>query len=72
MGKQVVLEVTQPFHATGREVMYQPGEQFPLGTDLPHGVRVSEVVADVPDPPAKPAPEPKAAATAKPPAGKST
>lgn len=49
MSKQVVLEVTQPFHATGTEVMYQPGEQFPLGTDLPHGVRVAEVVANVPD-----------------------
>src|SRR6266581_4299936 len=37
MGKQIVLEVTQPFHKTGTEVQYQPGDQFPLGTDLPDG-----------------------------------
>lgn len=60
MSRQVVLEVTQPFHKTGTEVLYQPGEQFPLGTDLPDGVMVREVVAEVPDP------EPKTAAKASP------
>ena len=30
MSRQIVLEVTQPFHRTGTEVQYQPGEQFPL------------------------------------------
>ena len=65
MAKQVMLEVTQPFHKNGREVQYQPGEQFPLGTDLPDGVTVREVVADVPD---KPAAEAKTAAAEKAPA----
>jgi hypothetical protein len=51
MSLQVVLEVTQPYHANGREVLYSPGEQFPLGTDLPPDVRVLPVVAEVPDPP---------------------
>lgn len=60
MGKQVVLEVTQPFHKTGTEVLYQPGEQFPLGTDLPAGVAVREVVADVPDEKPKAAEKPAA------------
>lgn len=52
MAKQVVLEVVQPFHKSGTEVLYQPGTQFPLGTELPQGIFVREVVADVPDEPA--------------------
>ena len=68
MSRQVVLEVTSPYHASGREVLYSPGEQFPLGADLPPDVRVREVVAEVPDPPAKAAPAAKAAG---PPPGKS-
>lgn len=51
MAKQVVLEVVQPFHRSGTEVLYQPGTQFPLGTELPQGISVREVVADVPDEP---------------------
>jgi hypothetical protein len=49
MAKQVVLEVTQPFHRSGTEVLYQPGTQFPLGTELPQGISVREVIVDVPD-----------------------
>lgn len=51
MARQVVLEVTQPFHKSGTEVLYQPGTQFPLGTELPQGISVREVVAEVPDVP---------------------
>ena len=51
MSRQVVLEVTSPYHASGREVLYPPGQQFPLDADLPPDVRVREVVAEVPDPP---------------------
>jgi hypothetical protein len=61
MSLQVVLEVTSPYHATGRDVLYSPGQQFPVGTDLPPDVRVVPVVADIPDPPAadlKPAASP--------------
>jgi hypothetical protein len=50
VSRQVVLEVTSPYHANGREVLYQPGTQFPLDADLPPDVRVAEVVAEVPDP----------------------
>jgi hypothetical protein len=53
VSRQVVLEVTSPYHANGREVLYAPGEQFPLDADLPPDVRVAEVVAEVPDAPAK-------------------
>ncbi len=53
MPLQVVLEVTQPYHANGREVLYSPGQQFPLGADLPPDVRVREVIAEVPDEPVK-------------------
>jgi hypothetical protein len=63
MGKQVMLEVTQPFHKNGREVLYQPGERFPLDADLPDGVAVREVIADVPDGP-KPPPAAKPAGKA--------
>jgi hypothetical protein len=49
MAKQIMLEVTQPFHKSGTEVAYQPGERFPLGADLPDGVSVREVIVDVPD-----------------------
>jgi hypothetical protein len=70
MALQVVLEVTSPYHASGREVLYSPGEQFPLGADLPPDVRVVPVVADVPDPPAAQVKaEPKPAGK---PAGKGT
>jgi hypothetical protein len=55
VSRQVVLEVTSPYHANGREVLYSPGEQFPLDAGLPPDVRVREVVAEVPDPPARPA-----------------
>lgn len=51
MGRQIVLEVTQPFHKSGTEVLYQPGTQFPLGTELPAGISVREVVVDAPDAP---------------------
>jgi hypothetical protein len=51
VSRQVVYEVTSPYHANGREVLYQPGEQFPLDADLPPDVRVAEVVAEVPDKP---------------------
>jgi hypothetical protein len=69
MSRQVVLEVTSPYHASGREVLYAPGQQFPLDADLPPDVRVREVVSEVPDAPVKPA---KAAAPAAKPPGKST
>jgi hypothetical protein len=59
MPRKIMLEVTQPFHRNGREVAYQPGYLFPPDADLPQGICVREVVADVPD--EKPA-EPKAAA----------
>jgi hypothetical protein len=62
VSRQVVLEVTSPYHANGREVLYQPGTQFPLDADLPPDVRVVEVVAEVPDPPAKADAKPAAAA----------
>jgi hypothetical protein len=65
VSKQVVLEVTSPYHLNGREVLYQPGDQFPLGADLPPDVRLAEVVAEVPDKPDKP-PKPAAAAAAAP------
>lgn len=65
VSRQVVLEVTQPFHKSGTEVLYQPGTQFPLGTDLPQGICVREVIADVPDEkPAAAAPKKPAAAKA--------
>lgn len=57
MARRVMLEVTQPFHKSGTEVMFQPGELFPPDAELPDGVSVREVVAEVPDEPA-PAPEP--------------
>jgi hypothetical protein len=53
VSRQVVLEVTSPYHANGREVLYAPGEQFPLDADLPPDVRVAEVVAEVPAAPVK-------------------
>jgi len=65
MPKVIMLEVTQPYHKNGREVLYQPGHQFPLGADLPPDIAVREVIADVPDPePGKPAAAKKAAAKA--------
>jgi hypothetical protein len=53
---EIMLEVTQPFHKNGTEVLYQPGERFPLGAELPEGVAVRQVIVDVPDAPEPPAP----------------
>lgn len=58
MSRQVVYEVTQPFHKNGREVLYQPGDQLPLDADLPEGLSVREVVAEVPGPDPEPDPDP--------------
>ena len=55
MARKIMLEVTQPYHASGTEVAYQPGHLFDPGADLPEGIRVREVIADVPDEPAEPA-----------------
>jgi hypothetical protein len=62
MPRKYMLEVTQPFHRNGREVLYQPGYLFPPDADLPDGITVREVVADVPDDPAPKTPAAKAAA----------
>jgi hypothetical protein len=65
MPRKFMLEVTQPFHKNGREVLYQPGYLFPPDAELPQGITVREVVADVPDEKpaaAKTAPAAKAAA----------
>jgi len=60
VSRQVVLEVTSPYHASGTEVLYAPGQQFPLDADLPPDVRVKEVIAEVTDEPEKPPEKPKA------------
>lgn len=65
MGKRIMLEVTQPFHKSGTEVLYQPGHLFPPDAELPDGISVREVIADVPDEPEKPAPAKAAAKSAK-------
>ena len=49
MAKQIVWEVTQPYHPDGKNLVYAPGVQFPLDADLPEGLAVKEVIADVPD-----------------------
>jgi hypothetical protein len=50
MAKKIMLEVTQPV-VNGNQVVHNPGELFELGSDLPEGVLVREVIADVPEPP---------------------
>lgn len=61
MSKQVVYEVTQPYHPDGKNLVYAPGVQFPLDAELPEGLAVREVIAEVPDKPAtKGKPEPAA------------
>ena len=65
MARKIMLEVTQPYHKNGREVLYQPGHLLEPGADLPEGIRVREVVADVPDEPEKPPARPAAKTAAK-------
>ena len=65
MSEQIVYEVTQPYHPDGKTVIHAPGDLLPLDADLPEGLLVRKVIADIPDRPA-----PKAAA-AKAPAGRS-
>jgi hypothetical protein len=64
MAKAIMLEVIQPYHKSGTEVLYQPGHLFPLGhPDVPADARTREVVVDVPDgPPPVPKAEDKPAA----------
>lgn len=51
MGKEIRLMVTQPVHGSHGDLIHQPGEMFPLGTELGPDVRVTEVIVDVPDAP---------------------
>ena len=64
MARKIMLEATQPV-VSGNEVVVAPGELFEPGSELPGGVTVREVIADVPDEPAKqedaPAAKPAAA-----------
>jgi len=69
--KKIMREVTQPYHAAdGLEVLYGPGERFPLDADLPADLTTRDVIVDVPDDPA-PKPGPKPVAKPSGPAGKS-
>jgi hypothetical protein len=62
VGKEIRLMVTQPVHGSHGDLIHQPGEMFPLGTELGPDVRVSEVIVDVPDAPeARPAKDVSAA-----------
>jgi hypothetical protein len=63
MSRQVVNEVTHPYHPDGKNLVHAPGDQFPLDADLPDGLVVREVIAEVPDKPkpAAKAPEGKSA-----------
>ena len=45
-----MLEVTQPV-VNGNEVVHAPGDLFEPGSELPDGVQVREVIAEVPEPP---------------------
>ena len=63
MSKQIMLEVTQPV-VDGNTVVVAAGTLYEPGADLPEGVTVREVIADVPDKPA-----PKAESKPAPPAG---
>jgi hypothetical protein len=60
MAQRVELEVTVPVHGPGGEVVWQPGHRFESLAEVPDGVPVRPVFADVPDEPAEdaePAPE---------------
>jgi hypothetical protein len=61
MAQRVELEVTVPVHGPGGEVVWQPGHRFGSLEEVPDGVPVRPVFADVPDEPAEPAPEPPTA-----------
>lgn len=76
MAHVAVKEVTHPVHAPdGHSLAFAPGEQFPEGHELPHGVPWRWVVVEVPDEPVPepkpaPAPEPAVKAAGRPHAGK--
>lgn len=55
MAEQIVWEVTQPYHPDGKNLVHAPGDQFPLDADLPEGLSVRKVIAEVADKPAVPA-----------------
>ena len=55
MGMRIMLEVSQPVHGPDGQVLYQPGERFPLDADL-EGVPVR--IVQVPDDEVAPAPAP--------------
>jgi hypothetical protein len=56
MALKIMREVTQPHHGPDGDVI-QPGHQFGLDEEVPEGIRLRNVVVDVPD---EPAPEPEA------------
>jgi len=64
MGMRVMLEVSQPVHGPDGQVVYQPGERFPLDADL-EGVPVRIVQVAEEDAPAPAAEKPAAKPAAK-------
>ena len=60
MGRQIMLEVTQPV-VDGNEVAVAAGTLFEPGAKLPDGVTVREVITDMPDEPVKAEEKPAAA-----------
>ena len=62
---EVMLQVTQPYHGPGGELLYEPGQRFPQDAELPPDLRTAPVVAEAPDP------EPAQDVPAKAPAAKS-
>lgn len=53
MALEIRLQVTQPYHGPGGELLYQPGQQFPVDADLPEDLRTTPVVVEAEGRPAK-------------------
>jgi len=56
MALEVMLQVTQPYHGPSGELLFEPGQRFPVDADLPESLRTAPVIVEVPDAPAKAAP----------------
>jgi len=61
MAREIRLQVTQPYHGPGGELLFEPGQQFPQDADLPEDLRIAPVIVEVEDKPAE-APAPAKAA----------
>jgi hypothetical protein len=49
MADEIRLQVTQPYHGAGGELLYEPGQLLEAGADFPEDLRYTKVIVESED-----------------------